>query len=941
MRLGVLGSLRLAVSGREVSLRSALQRRLLAVLACHANTTVPRTRLVDALWEAPPESAADNLRQYVSQLRRQLGGSDRIVHERDGYRLVVQDSELDAARFEEAILAADHALSDGDDSRAEELLGEAVGLWRGNHAYVEVAEVPSVLPEVRRLAEARIRAIEQRCELRLRRGDHDRLVPDLAGLVSEHPLRERLRCQWALALYRAGRQDEALEACRDGHRVLVAELGIEPGRPLRDLEQAMLRQDPDLDPVDSEPARSPGDNAAVRPAELPADPSTFTGRTTETDRLCAMLSRSPERASMPVVVVAGVGGVGKSTLATRIAHRIVDDYPDGQLYVNLHGATPEVEPVAPIAALAGLLRSLGVSDSAIPSDVDEAAARFRSVTAGRRLLMLFDNALDAAQVRPLLPASTTCGVIVTSRRSLASLDGATIQPLGVLDDIGSAALLSNLIGKPRAAAEPEAVGDIVHACGRLPLALRIIGARLTAQPNAALRPLANRLADERGRLSQLEADELGIRASFWVSYRDLGETTARVFRRMSLLDCADLDAAAITALAGLTADETADALERLVDVQLVESQAPGRYRMHDLIRLFARERAKRCDTEKERADAVYRGISQYLATARAISRTIEPTSRWRLAYGPEVEAHDDAAASGTESANSWVDAEVGNLVRLVRQSTTCADGGPELAIALTAAILVPFVRRTRWHELVEIGGIAVTSAADVEPALRGLACDALAWGKVLLEDYRDVAAYASEGLAAFREAGEHQGETIQLIRLCRAHSMLENLDEALDHGQRALKVARRHGDRSSEGKALSHLGLVYMREGRIVDSTDTHVEALEAARVAGDSILEWTALANLAEAHRRAGRPDTALPYFERALERAHTTSGSGWSFEAVLWWNIGRAHRDRGDVDRAHEYWRASLDLLYGLGLVDDDELRTISQSDTPATPRVIARYD
>jgi DNA-binding SARP family transcriptional activator len=600
--------------GRRLTLNGSGQRLLLAVLLCQPNHVVSTDVLLDVLWDgSPPSGGRNGLQLKVSRLRAALGSRSRIRHEPGGYVLRVAPGELDAGVFEGLASDGRSALACNDFDKAADLLTEALELWRGP-ALSGLDDVLLLRDEAARLDERRLTVLESRVDADLATGRHVQLVSELTHACLRYPLRERFRGQLMLALYRSGRQAEALQSYQDARKLLLDEFGVEPGPELRQLELAILRRDASLDL----PGRTTlGTSRPVSaPAELPADIASFTGRDDELRRLRTLLDQ-PRPGVPAVCAIAGAAGVGKSALAIHAAHAVAESFPDGQLYVNLHGATPGVQPLNSYEALRRLLRTLDQLSARLPLDVEEAATRFRTLTAGRRLLIVLDDASGEAQVRPLLPGSPDCAVLLTNRRVLSTLEGAVHVQLGTLAPAEAEQLLARLAGRHRVAAEPHAAAEIVRLCGLLPLAIRAAAARLVARPDRSLAAFAERLGGTRGRLDELEHADLAVRASFVVSLRPLSGAVVRLFELFGLLDVPYLDAATLAALAALPRDSVEAALDRLVDAQLVQIAAPGRYAMHELVRLYSRERAEQRLTATERDAAVRRAQPHYLTTTRA------------------------------------------------------------------------------------------------------------------------------------------------------------------------------------------------------------------------------------------------------------------------------------------------------------------------------------
>ncbi|GAA1737635.1 hypothetical protein GCM10009681_05400 [Luedemannella helvata] len=581
LRMLVLGPVEVRLDARDLlsGCRPA-QRAVLGLLAVRANRVVSRAQLIDRLWGDHPPATADQLIQgYVSRLRAALrrGGETvaaRLTTTGGGYLLTLGDGELDLLDFERHAAAGARVAAGGDYAGAARELRRALALWRGP-ALGGLPLSTTGEAEVTRLEEARLACLDQRIEADLRDGRHATVTGELRALVAEHPLREPLWAHLMTALWQGGRKADALAAYAEARDRLRTELGLEPGADLRELS-ARIRTEP-------------GPALSLVPAELPPDPPTFTGRREEVaylrDRLLA------GAAGAPIVAISGAAGAGKSALAAHLAHVVADAYPDGQLYTDLRGSTADAEPRSPVTVLHRFLRGLGIAGSW--SDVDEAAARFRSATAQRRVLVVLDNATTSAQVRPMLPASPGCAAVITSRAALTGLHGAVHVRLDALSEAEAVELLGRLAGPARVAAEPAAAARVAGLCDRLPLALLIAGTRLAARPAWTVAELAARLRDDRRRLDELSTADLAMRCAFAVSYRSLSGLPGlqRAFRLCGLLPGTGFDAPALAALLAAPVDDAAAALERLVDANLVTSAGRSWYRLAPLVRLYARELA--------------------------------------------------------------------------------------------------------------------------------------------------------------------------------------------------------------------------------------------------------------------------------------------------------------------------------------------------------------
>jgi DNA-binding SARP family transcriptional activator len=627
MWVGLLGSLLVRVDGAVVAVTAARQRAVLAVLAVRAGELVPADELAEVVWDGvPPEQAAVTIRNYVKRLRFRLGcAGGQIVACRPGYRLEVAADELDLRVFTRLCREGGAAVQVGDWAAAFGGLGRALGLWRGApfaDAGCERLQREQAPP----LCELRWQAAEWRAEAGLALGRHAELAGELAEWCAAEPLRERFAALRMLALYRGGRQGDALAAYQQARRMLVGELGVEPGEELRRVHQQILAGDPALaapavrDAVPAQgcaaaalaaPAGGLG-AARVVPRQLPAAVGRFAGRSGELGVLARLAGQAVSGAGGTVLIsaIGGTAGVGKTALAVRFAHRVAGLFPDGQLYADLRGFSPSGDPVPAARVLRGFLDALGVAPQTVPADADARAGLYRSVLAGRRMLVLLDNARDAAQVRPLLPGSAGCLVVVTSRSQLTGLAAtgdARMLALGLLTGPEARELLAGRLGAGRVEAEPDAVDELIERCARLPLALAITAARAAARPARPLAALAAELRTADGRLDALDAGEpaANVRAVFSWSYDQLSPAGARLFRLLGLHPGPDISAPAAASMAGVQPARARQLLAELARAHLITEPVPGRHGFHDLLRAYAAEQAHAVDRGNDRSTAIH------------------------------------------------------------------------------------------------------------------------------------------------------------------------------------------------------------------------------------------------------------------------------------------------------------------------------------------------
>jgi DNA-binding SARP family transcriptional activator/tetratricopeptide (TPR) repeat protein len=934
------------------------QRVLLASLLLDANRRLSLDQLAEALWgPAPPSSARGTLRNYVKELRRALAdtGAARILTLPGGYLIRVDDTELDLSRFQELRAAAMAARAAGAWDTAAARLRAALALWRGE----PLADVPSdwlKARQVPRLAELRQQAAEALIEADLQLGRLPDVLPELRQLVASHPLRERLHRLLMLALYRDGQQGAALVAYRQARQVLLEELGAEPGPELQKLHQQILAADPVLlapvpaavrpatvppttvppttvpptgPPATGAPATGPsttgpsttGPSTMRRSttgpqAQLPADLADFTGRADQvrqvTGELTALLGGNGAGArpgAVAITAVAGPAGVGKTALAVHAAHLVSGQFPDGQLYLNLRGASRQ--PVSPGEAVARILRDLGTEPGAVPPDEAERTARYRSLVAGRRLLLVLDDARDAAQVRPLLPGSAGCAVLVTSRRSLADLESARLLHLGVLTAADAAALFGRIVGRPRAAAEPEPAGRVLGLCGGLPLAIRIAAARLTARPDWSIAALAGRLEDTRRRLDELHAGDLAIRTSFLASYDALRQQGGagrpapdRAFRLIGLADGPDISLPAAAALLGTTAEATEPALELLADANLLQAASPGRYRCHDLLRIYAAERASAEEDQAGRDQAVRQLLRWYLHTATAATRLIGP-HRKHVDPGEPGSGPGPLRFGGYADALDWLDAEHGNLLHAVDQAAR--QGEHELAWQLCyelwelsdlrgrqgnwirAYVTGLASARTLGDKVAEaymLGNLAASylHAGQPEAALDRMresleimrATGSPAWvatclvniGAILTDlGSPEALAPLTEASGLFRAVGNPDGEAFAQCGIAAVHSRHGTFDDAIRHYQLGLDHFRRTSDLGSAGETLVDIGELRLRHGQLGAAVTDATEAAGISRQTGSRRNLARALAVLGRAEAGLDRPELAGQHWREAIE--------------------------------------------------------------------------
>ncbi|WP_320773113.1 AfsR/SARP family transcriptional regulator [Streptomyces sp. CRN 30] len=917
LRFEVLGPLRVWRNGAELNTGPVQQRVVLAVLLLHANRPLSRDRLIDAVWGTTPPGRAVNLVQrHAAALRRVLepdrparAPSRLLTWTEAGYVLTVPAGRLDLETFTAQAERGRAAQAAGDLPAAAEGLHEALGLWRG--PLCEGLAGPMLQDERDRLAEHRLDVLEDRIETDLALGRHSGVVTELAGLVREHPLRERLRAQWMLALYRSGRQAEALAAYRRGRALLAEELGIEPGPELQGLQRAVLHADPALTPPVTQ--RRPG----PVPCLLPGDVAAFTGR----DRQLAWLDRLalPHAASTAAAVglVSGTAGVGKTALAVHWAHRARPAFPDGQLYVNLRGYDPE-QPMTAGEALARLLAALGLGGRDIPLDVADRSARYRSELAGRRMLVVLDNAATAEQVRPLLPGSPTCRTLVTSRDTLpglVALHGAHRLELTLFPDRDAHTLLHQLIGA-RVRAEPEAATTLAELCRRLPLALRLTAELVAARPHHSLAALVAELADRQRRLDLMETDEnsgAGVRTVFSWSYQRLPADVARAFRLLALHPGADWDSYAAAALTRTSPDTARNLLEKLARAHLVQATGPDRYAMHDLLHAYAAELAAGTDPDSDRHAALTRLFDHYLATATTATTALGLHLMDRRPRLFRLTPVTPAPSVGTsEEARGWLDSERSNLIAV--SAHTARHGWEGHAVGLAAQLF----------RSLDKGGtyvVALTVHTHAREAARHIGdhngeAYALAYlGFVYWRQgrYEQAASHYHQALNLFRRTGSQDGQAQMLPHLALVYWRRGDHELAVDHSLQALDMSRRIGNHDAQLHAQTCLGLAYWRQGHFKQAIDHLRQALHLSVHLGDLANQAYALNIMGLSFCRQGHYQQAADHHRQALD-LFVRLGDGADRAYALTF-LGSVFRRQGHYQQAADHHRQALDLFVRLG--------------------------
>ncbi len=935
MRIQVLGPVTVWRGHERLALGSPQRRAILALLAVSRGQQLPYAGLADALWgERPPASASNVIQTHIKHLRRVLepgrpsrAASTVLPRLGDGYALRVPHDAIDLLRFRTLVAAAENARrNDGtgeagpDDGRvrAAALLSDALALWQEP----PLADLPALAahPTVVALAGERRGVLAQYGDAMLAAGKGADVLALLEEAATAQPLDEDAQARLVRAYEAVGRRDRAVAVYLRSRRRLADELGVDPGPELSRAYTAVLHRTADLPGTGHAaplPVQPSPQSPARLPAQLPADVPDFSGRDAELSALDRLLTGGAGNpTAMALSVVSGTAGVGKTALAVHWAHRARDRFPDGQLYVNLRGYDPD-HPVSPGAALTRFLTVLGVPGDAVPLDVDDRASRYRTEMANRRMLVVLDNALSEEQVRPLLPGSPSCSVVVTSRDSLTglvALHGARRVGLGPLPPPDALALLRTLVGA-RVDTEPESAATLSEQCVRLPLALRIAAELAAARPELPLRDLVTELADQQRRLDLLDAGgdrRAAVEAVFSWSYQHLPAPVARAFRLLSLHPGPEADAHAVEALTDTGDPDTraAGTLNLLARAHLLQPGRHGRYGMHDLLRAYAYRLAATHDSEADRQAAQTRLFDHYVSTAAAAMDALYPAERHhRLAVAATEYVHVPPLIAGgdQDAARAWLDAERPAL------ATVCAvaedRGSPRHAVRL-AALLFRHLDAGHHTEALEVHRHAL-HAAQTLGDLRGQAHALTNLGVVhwRLADAESAAAHLVRALDLHRRTEDLAGQARALSNLGNVHWRLGSLHNAARDHQQALALYAQTGDQVGQARTLTNLGNAFLRLGRCEQAADHQRQALALHELTGDRIGRARTLCHLGNALLRLSRYEEAADHQQQALALYRQLGHHGG--EAYALSGLGEVRLRQGAFEAAAGYQQHALELF------------------------------
>ncbi|WP_416982505.1 AfsR/SARP family transcriptional regulator [Streptomyces sp. T028] len=929
VRFMVLGTLRVCRGETELDVGGPQERAFLALLLARAGQPVAVSEIVDVLWGAePPRSAVNVVRRHVGSLRRLLepglparAEGSRLVRDAGGYRLVTDGDGADLLRFR-ALGEAAHHSADTAPARAVQLLTEALSLWRGPIG--EGIPAPARRhPAFEGVERERLTAARELADAALRAGLPEQALPPLRRTAADHPLDEPLHTGLLRLLAAAGHRTEALTVYEAVRARLAEELGIDPGPELRDAHHVQEVQEVQ-EVHDALPH--------VTPSQLPYDLPLFTGRQAELDEMLALFDAElPCPGTVVIGAVGGMAGVGKTTLAVHWAHRVADRFPDGQLYVNLRGFDPSGAVMEPGEAVRGFLDALGVPPERVPHGLDAQTALYRSALAGRRVLVVLDNARDAEQVRPLLPGSPGCLTIVTSRDELPGLvaaHGARSLTLSPFDTDQTRAFLVRRLGAARVDAEPRAADEIGALCAGLPLALACVAARAAAHPHFRLADVAAELREADGSLDAFARADASVDVStvFSWSTNAVSPDAARLFRLLALHPGPDFSLRAATALAGLPERRTRRLLTELAGLHLIAEHSPGRHSFHDLLRAHAGELVDDHETETDRQTALDRLHHHYLHTAHTADRLLAPNSD-PLPPPPAPEGARPEPLADDHRALAWLTAEHAVLLAVV--ATAAASGRParERVACQLAWSLEPFFdRRGHWHDALTAQSTALDTARRLDdPVLLARGLRGLARIEGRLGRHTHSVPRLEQALDLFTALGDDTGRANTHRSLGWECDQRGDLPGALRHNQLALALFRGLGDRAAQASVLNSVGWYHALLGEYRQALTHCHEALEMLQELGDRYGQAATWDSIAYAHHHLGRHPQALLGYRNALALLRDLGVP--YVEADILTRAGDTHLAMGDDPSARAAWEEALALL-----------RTL---DHPDAARVAARLN
>ncbi|GAA1256982.1 transcriptional regulator AfsR [Sphaerisporangium rubeum] len=896
MEFRILGDIEFWSRGQLHPVGWTQARHLLAILLMRPGQPIPTESIIGKMWgHDPPPNPRGTIHVNVTRLRKRFQAARedvRLINRSGGYKLEIDKEAIDYHRFGTLLIQARSMEESGELERAVQLYRDATRLWRGEPLSGLPGDWANQTREM--MEEERLAATAKRIELELQLDRNAEVIPELAELTRRHPLHEKFAELLMLALYRNGRQADALAVYQDIRRRLREELGTEPQPALRNLQVRILRAEPDLMSVaqtrDGEP-----------PNTLPRRNETFTGRTTALEQL---LGAPTGRTGPTVIVIEGMAGVGKTTLAIEAAYRLMDAYPHGQLYLDLHGYSKEREPLDPATALARLLQPIGERTPELPRSLDERAALWRSRLAHRKVLIVLDNADGHEQIRPLLPGGPGCMVIVTSGRRLSGLDDVRSIRLDLPPPEEAAMLFENVVGPGRELPADD-VAKVIDLCERLPLAIQITGSKLRHRTSWSVADLARKMAKTYHELSEFRGEDRRLIVAFELSYKGLDAPQQEAFRRLGLHPGMDITAESAAALLGLSRVDAEGRLDKLSDHYLIAEPRVGLYRSHQLVSEYARMKAQE-DLRPVQIEALQRLFDFYVAAAWRADRLLFPH---HAPLGPEptgIQVTEDLF-DDMDAALSWLNAEGDNLPAVVRQAAT--QGWRRQSAVLPHLLSRHLDAEGRWVEAGELHEYALSvwrELADRPGEARALAdLSRIRWR---LDQHDEALRLAAEALPLGRMLGDEHvvSEVLEVLGL--VHWYRDEYDRAREYIEQALDLRERIGDRRGQGAALNLLAALRSRKGDYAEATRCLRDALAIYEAEDDKRGQQTTHNNIAEAELRLGRPESALRHYEQVGALGLRLSAVN---EAILLNNMANAYGQLHRREEALDHHRRALALF------------------------------
>ncbi|GGW47213.1 AfsR/SARP family transcriptional regulator [Streptomyces griseoloalbus] len=909
VEFGLLGTIEARVEGRPANVGHMRQRCVLAALLVDVNRAVPVDALIDRVWgDRAPQRVRETLYGYLSRLRQALKAAPEVaISRRPGcYVLEADPLSVDLHLFRDLVARAREA----DDTRAAALMRQALGLWRGDP--FATVDVPWFSDLRQALERERLSAELDHVDIRLRIGHHGELLPELTARAGEHPLDERLAGQLMLALYRTGRAADALACYEAVRRRLSRELGTDPGPRLRGLHRQILADDPALSPPEASPRRPPaGPETPPVPRQLPAPPACFVGRDAELSVLDKLLApQTQPRTTMPMSVICGPGGVGKTWLALRWAHSRYQQFPDGQLFADLRGFTPSGDPADPFMVIRGFLDTLGVPPGRVPAAPDAQAALYRSLLADRQMLLVLDNAHDSEQTLPLLPGTPACTVLITSRDQLTGLTAShqvTHLTVDGFDSTTARELLTGRLGAERVAAEPDAATALVDQCAGLPLALSVVAARITTNPVVTLGDLTEELRESSTRLDALGTGESAtdVRTVFASSYRALDPDTARVFRQLVQAPGPDIARPAAGSLTGLPPAGTRRALHRLRAAHLLQEHAPGRFSSHDLLRTYAIEVAGSVDGAEGRTARI-RVLDHYLHTAWSADRILHP-HRDPVPLSPAAPGSRPEELTTHDQAMEWFTREHPALVAAVHQAAR--HGHESHAWQLAWALTTFLTRSGRWSDVAAVHTTALAAATRLgDAAAQAESLRALSWERAEAGDHDAAHRRLTRALSLAQESGQTLSEAHTHLTLGWLHEYTGDRSAALRHDENAVRLFAQLDHRAGLARALNAVAWDHAQQGDHRAAVAHCEQAMAIQQELGDLRGEADTLDTLGYAYQQLGEHAQALACHRRGLE-LHRALGHRFN-EAEALVHLGQVHLALGDPGAARRVLEQARDI-------------------------------